>query len=559
MTSDNRYGMKNSGHRILLLWVLCLFGLSLVQSKQSRPRKRTPAKTDQKVYLVHADELFYDLYGSRPDAQIVKGRVHFLHQGAHMTCDSAYFYQASNSFRAFGHVRMKQGDTLSLTSDYAYYDGNEQMAEARHHVVLQHRGSRLYCDSLNFDRMYGIGYFFEGGKLVDKKTVLTSDWGEYHTATKQAVFKYDVHLKSPKYIVKTDTLYYDTRKSTARVDGPSVVTSGKSVIHTTKGLFDTQRDKAQLFERSTVTNKGKNMTADSMYHDSKRGISQGYGHVVYTDNIQKNRLTGGYCYYNEKTGYAVATKNPVAMDFSQKDTLYLHADTMKLYTFHINTDSMYRKVHAFHKVRAYRTDVQAVCDSLVFNSKDSCMTMYKDPIVWNANRQLLGEKILVYFNDSTVRFAHVIGQALSVEQMADGKHYNQVASKQMKAFFIDGNMREAWAEGNVASVYYPIDDKDSTLIGLNYIETDTMKMYIGADRQLQRIWMPKAEGTLYPMTQAPAEKHALPSFAWFDDVRPLNKDDIYEWRGKQADKVLKPQESREAPLPMLTQTKRTAP
>ena len=301
------------------------------------------------------------------------------------------------------------------------------------------------------------------------------------------------------------------------------------------------------------------MTADSLYHDSKRGISQGYGHVVYTDNIQKNQLTGGYCYYNEKTGYAVATKNPVAMDFSQKDTLYLHADTMKLYTFHINTDSMYRKVHAFHKVRAYRTDVQAVCDSLVFNSKDSCMTMYKDPIVWNANRQLLGEKILVYFNDSTVRFAHVIGQALSVEQMADGKHYNQVASKQMKAFFIDGNMREAWAEGNVASVYYPIDDKDSTLIGLNYIETDTMKMYIGADRQLQRIWMPKAEGTLYPMTQAPAEKQALPSFAWFDDVRPLNKDDIYEWRGKQADKVLKPQESREAPLPMLTQTKGTAP
>ncbi len=559
MTSDKRYGTKNSGHRILLLWVLCLFGLSLVQSKQTRPRKRAPAKTDQKVYLVHADELFYDLYGSRPDAQIVKGRVHFLHQGAHMTCDSAYFYEASNSFRAFGHVRMKQGDTLSLTSDYAYYDGNEQMAEARHHVVLQHRGSRLYCDSLNFDRMYGIGYFFEGGKLVDKKTVLTSDWGEYHTATKQAVFKYDVHLKSPKYIVKTDTLYYDTRKSTARVDGPSVVTSGKSVIHTTKGLFDTQRDKAQLFERSTVTNKGKNMTADSLYHDSKRGISQGYGHVVYTDNIQKNQLTGGYCYYNEKTGYAVATKNPVAMDFSQKDTLYLHADTMKLYTFHIDTDSMYRKVHAFHKVRAYRTDVQAVCDSLVFNSKDSCMTMYKDPIVWNANRQLLGEKILVYFNDSTVRFAHVIGQALSVEQMADGKHYNQVASKQMKAFFIDGNMREAWAEGNVASVYYPIDDKDSTLIGLNYIETDTMKMYIGADRQLQRIWMPKAEGTLYPMTQAPAEKHALPSFAWFDDVRPLNKDDIYEWRGKQADKVLKPQESREAPLPMLTQTKGTAP
>ena len=61
---------------------------------------------------------------------------------------------------------MYQGDTLSLFSDYAYYDGNDQMAEARYNVVLKHRGTTLYTDSLNYDRLYGIGYFFEGGKMV---------------------------------------------------------------------------------------------------------------------------------------------------------------------------------------------------------------------------------------------------------------------------------------------------------------------------------------------------------------------------------------------------------
>lgn len=90
---------------------------------------------------------------------------------------------------------MYQGDTLSLFSDYAYYDGNEQMCQARYNVVLKNRESTLYTDSLNFDRLYGIGYFFEGGKLVDNGSVLTSDWGEYNTGTKMALFNYSVKLR----------------------------------------------------------------------------------------------------------------------------------------------------------------------------------------------------------------------------------------------------------------------------------------------------------------------------------------------------------------------------
>lgn len=61
-----------------------------------------------RVYLLHADELYYDMFGNNPDAQILKGKVSFLHQGSHLTCDSAYFYQASNSVKAFGHVHYRQ-------------------------------------------------------------------------------------------------------------------------------------------------------------------------------------------------------------------------------------------------------------------------------------------------------------------------------------------------------------------------------------------------------------------------------------------------------------------
>lgn len=226
---------------------------------------------------------------------------------------------------------------------------------------------------------------------------------------------------------------------------------------------------------------------------------------------------------------------------------------MKIYTFHINTDSVYRKVHAFHKVRVYRTDVQAVCDSLVFNSKDSCMTMYKDPIVWNANRQLLGEVIKAYMNDSTIRMAHVIGQALSIDEMPDSVHFNQVTSKEMKAYFENGQARMGESIGNVQTIYYLTNDKDSSIVGLNYMETDTMRMYLSPERQLQKIWANKSVGTFYPITQVPPSKVKLPNFAWFDDIRPKDKNDIFVWRGKKQDQQLKVIKRHTAPLQVLPQ------
>ena len=162
-------------HRIVVLTVLCLFGFSLMATLAAPYKKKKRQKTDERVYLVHADELSYDQWGAVPGAQILKGKVHFKHAGMQLWCDSAYFFQVENSVEAFGHVRFRQGDTLSLTCDHADYNGAEQMMHARKNVVLKHRTQTLYTDSLDYDRMYSLAYFFEGGKLVDGKDRLVSD------------------------------------------------------------------------------------------------------------------------------------------------------------------------------------------------------------------------------------------------------------------------------------------------------------------------------------------------------------------------------------------------
>ena len=539
---------KIGGHRIFVNMILCLFGLCLLLPATAQRKRTRSVKQDDRVYLIHSDELKYDMFGNNPDAQIVKGHVEFQHQGGKLTCDSAYFYQQSNSVRAFGHVYFTQGDTLSLRCERAFYDGQQQMMDARENVILKHRKQTLYTDSLNYDRLYSNAYFFEGGTLVDGKDKLVSDWGEYNTQTRQAKFYFNVKLRSEKRLVTTDTLYYDTKKSRAHVTGPSKITTDDgSVIDTQDGYFDSNSDKAQLFGRSVLTDKNKTITGDSLYYDRNTGENRGFGNVIYTDKENKNSLIADVLRYNEKTGYGYATKNALVKDYSQKDTLYVHADTFELFTFHINTDSVYRVTHAYNKVRAYRTDLQAVCDSLTFSTKDSCLTMYKDPIVWNENRQLLGELIKVYMNDSTIREAHVIGQALSVEKVDEEDHYNQISSKLMHAYFTDGAIRYTESVGNVRVIFYPVDDRDSSLIGLNYTETDTMRTYL-KDRKLEKVWTPKHTSVMYPMTQIPPNKYKLSEFAWFDNLRPINKDDIFVWRGKREEDKLKVVKRHAAPL-----------
>ena len=550
MINNKQHNINKNGHRIFFILILCLFGFCLVQAMQAPRKKHKKRPEGERVYLLHADELRYDMFGRNPDAQIVKGKVSFMHQGGHLTCDSAYFYQGTNSVKAFGHVHYRQGDTLSLTCERAEYDGMMQMMHARRNVVLHHRRQTLKTDSLDFDRLYNMANFFDGGTLIDGKDRLVSDWGEYHTETREAKFVFNVKLRSGKDVVTTDTLYYDVPTSTAHMVGPSKIVSGSSVVHTADGYYDTKTDKAKLFGRSTLVDKDKSITGDSLYY-VKNGESTGYGNVVYVDKKNKNSLTCNYLRYNEKTGMGFATKRPVAIDYSQKDTLWMHSDTMRIYTYHINTDSVYRKVHAYPHVRAFRNDMQAICDSLVFNSKDSCMTMYKDPVIWNANRQMLGEEIRAYMADSTIRFAHVIGQALSIEQMPDSVHYNQITSSEMKSYFEKGEMKMTEAIGNVQTVYYMTNDKDSSLVGLNYLETDTMRMYLGAARKLDKIWTNKFTSTMYPMTQIPPAKYKLPNFAWFEDIRPKDKNDIFVWRGKAKGSELKEIKRHQAPLQTL--------
>ena len=546
MLGKRKNTYSSGRHRILVVSVLCLFGFCLLaQVRPAKKGEQKPAKS--KVYLLHSDVLKKSPLNPDPDAQILIGNVAFRHDSVYMYCDSACFYEKTNSLEAFDNVKMVQGDTLFLYGDYLFYDGNTQIAQVRYNVRMENKNTTLLTDSLNYDRIYNLGYYFDGGTLMDEEDVLTSEWGEYSPATKISVFNYDVKLVNPKFTLTSDTLRYSTATKIANILGPSDIVSDANHIYSELGFYNTQIGQAELLDRSVLTNEGKRLIGDSLFYDRVKGYGEAFDNVIMTDTVNKNMLTGDYCYYNELTKYAFATKKAVVVDYSQGDSLFMHADTLQMYTYYLNTDSMFRETRAYHKVRMYRADVQGVCDSLVFSSKDSCLTMYYDPILWNNNQQLLGEKIMIYMNDSTIDWAHIQNQALSVEQL-DSTSYNQVTGKEMKAWFQGGEMRKVDVIGSVRLVYYPMES-DSTLIGMNVSETSLLNMFLENRKMKKMIMSPKSNGTLYPMLQRPPEKMKLDNFVWFDYIRPLDKEDIFEWRGKKAGQELKKSNRSAVPLP----------
>ena len=119
---------------------------------------------------------------------------------------------------------------------------------------------------------------------------------------------------------------------------------------------NTLTEQAELLDRSVLTNQGKKLVGDSLFYDRVIGYGEAFDNVKMTDSINKNMLTGDYCFYNELTDSAFATKRAVAIDYSQGDSLYMHGDTLQMVSYNLNTDSLYRLMKAYHKVRMYRTD-----------------------------------------------------------------------------------------------------------------------------------------------------------------------------------------------------------
>lgn len=515
---------------LLCFLVVCasanvVFSAKASQKKRGRPRSSNKIELRKAALMVQRPTM--------PQVIVLIDSVTLYHDGALMHCDSAYYNETENTFDAFGRVRINQGDTIHLRGDYMKYDGIYRMAMVRHNVVLEDRKAKttLHTDSLNYDRMANIAYYFDGGTIIDPQNELTSVWGQYEPNLRLATFRDSVKLYGKQQTITADTLQYNTRNSVATILGPAVVESDSGVIYTSKGWYNTKTEESMLMNQSIVVNKDETqfLTGDSIHYNRAEMRGDVYGNMVLHDTVRKVILKGERGHYNGNLKLAWATHKAQALEYSNKDTIFLHADTLKMEQ---RADSV-NLLKAFRNVRFYRTDIQGVADSLHYNTKDSLMQLFRSAVLWNSGYQVAGDSISVFMRDSVVDSMLVKKDAYIVEQL-DSLKLNQIKGRIIRAYMHDNELKRVYVDGNAESIFYP-QEKDKSFVGHNQTESGYITMEF-EQRKVKRLklWAePKALMT--PLPEVQPDKLKLKGVWWLDYIRPRNKDDIFRKVSRRQD------------------------
>ncbi len=535
--------------------ILCAVWPMLMQAIPQSARARRPEirpqipqadrNSGQRVFIEHADvmEKLNDTF------IILRGGVRFSKGAMLMFCDSAHYFPDTESMDAFSNVRMEQGDTLFIYADELNYNGPDEVAYLYSNGVdsvrLINRDVMLKTPVFVYDLGIDLGYYNSGGALTDKKNRLTSIEGEYVPSTKEANFYRHVHLNArgekDTLDIYTDTLYYNTDTHVAELFSPSIVANAQATIFTSNGTYNTNTNVADLFDRSTVRTENNNtICGDTLFYDRKAGYGEAWGNIVLVDSASHATLTGDYGFYNELTDSSYVTGHALAMEYSQADTLYLHGrqiETFRMFdTIRTEADTVLGKPEtvridttnvlvAYPRVRFYRSDMQGLCDSLRFESRDSTLYMYVHPVVWSGERQIFGNQINVHFNDSTIDFARLPYSAFTAEHV-DEEFFQQMSGKEMTAYFKDGEMSHLDVSGNVQIIYLPMEN-DSTYNKIFNIESSFLSVDFEKRQPVRTKLWPANTTTGTPLFMAKRSTYYLQGFKWYEHLRPKYPLDVF--------------------------------
>lgn len=303
--------------RLAFIGLICLLAFSGKAEAQKKTR----------VNILQADDLNYNEH-IVANAQRLLGHVKISVNGALMWCDSMYSY-TNNTLDAFGNVHIVRGDTLNMYADYVNYNGNSKLAKARRNVRLIDKQVTLTTDSLDYTMVNDLASYNYSGTVKDSTNVLKSKIGQYYVNEKKAYFKTNVDVVTKDYKVKSDTLIYFTNTKKVFLEGPTHIFNEKDTLYAEYGWYDSMKGYAHLTKRPRIWNVKQNVKADSIYYDKQNGEGLAMGHARIQDIENRIIVLGNRVQYNDLTKIASASDSAVLIQYSETDSLYLHADLLR--------------------------------------------------------------------------------------------------------------------------------------------------------------------------------------------------------------------------------------
>jgi lipopolysaccharide export system protein LptA len=460
------------------------------------------------------------------------GNVIFIQNQTTIYCDSAKRNKKNNSLEAFGHVKITDGDSITVTSFFLSYDGNTRIARLRNKVVFNKLNTAtLYTDFLDFDRQRNKATYFNGGKLVDSANTLTSVKGYYDTRSNLASFKKDVVTEGKDFNMKSDTLQYHTKTKIIYFHDKTVVTDAEGKVATyNSGYYDTQA-KFSNIQKGVIESQSYIMQGDTYVLDDKKLFYQATGKVIMTSKEENMIIYGDHGDYNKARGFTkVYGHCYLAKIDSPGDTLFLSADTLVSIE---NKDPKKKRLLAYHNVKIFKNDMQGIADSLAYISVDSILHFYRDPALWNEGNQMTADTIRIELRKKNIHKIFMIGNSFVTAQDSL-ENFNQIKGRLMTTYFRNQKIHHVDVQGNGQSIYYVLEEKelkDSTrvatitfLTGMNKIECSNMKINFDDGKIKDITFLKNPDAAFIPPHEIKPTDRTLAGFSWRGPDRPKRGD-----------------------------------
>lgn len=457
----------------------------------------------------------------------VNEQVYFEHEGIEVWCDMAHYYGEENFFKAYGNVRMKQGDTINMRSAYAEYNGNTKFAFASDKVVLTTPSNRLTTDSLFFDRNKQKSFYRSGGTVKDTASTITSIRGTYDMVKEKYAFRQNVVVTNPDYTIHTDFLDFYTENGHAYLYEPSTVETENGKVYCEKGFFDTRTNFGYFIKNSKVDYEQRTLYGDSIFFDQNRNFASATNNIKIIDTVNRTKVYGHYAEVYKQKDSIIITKNPWVASFQENDSIFIASDTMM-----ITGKPEKRVVRAYPDARLYKSDLSGKADSIHSSQITGYTKMIDKPVLWSSNGQITGDTIMLISNLKTEKLdsLKVYNNSFMVQKdTIEG--YNQVKGKELFGLFEDNKITEATFIKNAESLYYTRNDAGE-LIGIDKTLSSSLKM-IFLDQEVTDIYYyNKASGDTYPETELPPNARVLKGMTWRGDELIESKADLFTNRPK---------------------------
>lgn len=492
------------------------------------------AQGARKIELVNADVSEFDDQVNAKATRLI-GNVVFRHENAMMYCDSAWLYRDENKLEAFENVRIQQGDSIRLNGKRLIYEGDTKRAQVFDNVVLTDRKMTLTTTALDYNLQNDIASYSNGATIRDGENTLTSRQGYYYSRLKDLYFKTEVLLVNPRYTITGDSLRYNSVSKIAYFPGPTWIHSRENSLYSEDGWYNTEKQTSSFRRNARLSAKKQTLQGDSLVYNRNTGVGKVFGHVQVHDSINKVSVFGDYGEHHELSDSSWVTGNAWLMQPYEKDTLFLHADTMLSTVSREPEDStvLYRNLSAFHGVRLYKSDMQGACDSLVYHRRDSTIRMFHNPVLWSGLNQLTADSVIIQTANGSIQSmylnynAFICSQADSSNSLPpDSLRFNQIKGKNMTGWFVENKLARIDVSGNGQTIYYTKNKKEKN-IGVNRADCSDLVIFINENEVTGITLIKEPDGTLFPIHELPVKELRLKGFKWQDRFRPKSKDDLF--------------------------------